>query len=148
MAQPHRRIVGEATDDRPGPVSSEPCPAVLGRLNHPAHSSKEETHVMAAAHNVDLPAVLADRLTTTHPDVLGELLSTFIHTLMGAEADALCGAGYGERSTDGTNSRNGYRHRQFDTPQRQCGSRDPQVAAGLLPAGLAARTPQTVPSGP
>ena len=62
-----------------------------------------------------LPAVLADRLTTTHPDVLRELLATFIHTLMGAEADALCGAGYGERSTERTNQRNGYRHRQFDT---------------------------------
>ncbi len=70
---------------------------------------------MTTAHNIDLPAVLAERLTTTHPDVLRELLATFIHTLMGAEADALCGAGYGERSTERTNSRNGYRHRQFDT---------------------------------
>jgi putative transposase len=47
--------------------------------------------------------------------VLRELLSTFIHTLMGAEADALCGAGYGERSGERTNHRNGYRHREFDT---------------------------------
>ena len=70
---------------------------------------------MTTAHNIDLPAVLAERLTTTHPDVLRELLATFIHTLMGAEADALCGAGYGERSAERTNSRNGYRHRQFDT---------------------------------
>ena len=30
-------------------------------------------------------------MTTAHPDVLCELLSTFIHTLMGAEVDALCG---------------------------------------------------------
>ena len=59
--------------------------------------------------------MLAERLTTCHPDVLRELLATFIHTLMGAEADALCGAGYGERSAERTNSRNGYRHRQFDT---------------------------------
>ena len=70
---------------------------------------------MTTAHNIDLPAVLAQRLTTAHPDVLRELLATFIHTLMGAEADALCGAGYGERSAERTNSRNGYRHRQFDT---------------------------------
>ena len=54
---------------------------------------------MTTAHDIDWPLVLADRLTTTHPDVLRELLSTFIHTLMGAEADALCGAGYGERSS-------------------------------------------------
>ena len=70
---------------------------------------------MTTAHDIDLPTVLAERLTTTHPDVLRELLATFIHTLMGAEADALCGAGYGERSGDRTNQRNGYRHRQFDT---------------------------------
>ena len=70
---------------------------------------------MTTAHDIDWPQVLAERLTTTHPDVLRELLATFIHTLMGAEADALCGAGYGQRSSDRTNSRNGYRHRQFDT---------------------------------
>ena len=70
---------------------------------------------MTAAHDIDLPALLAERLTTTDPDVLRELLSTFIHTLLGAEADALCGAGYGERSPERTNQRNGYRYRQFDT---------------------------------
>ncbi|BBZ43361.1 transposase for insertion sequence element IS1081 [Mycobacterium parmense] len=70
---------------------------------------------MTTAHDIDWPAVLADRLTTTSPDVLRELLATFIHTLMGAEADALCGAGYGQRSSERTNQRNGYRHRQFDT---------------------------------
>ncbi|WP_231913789.1 IS256 family transposase, partial [Rhodococcus sp. LB1] len=49
------------------------------------------------------------------PDLLRSLLSTFIDALMGAEADSLCGAGFGERSEDRTNSRNGYRHRVFDT---------------------------------
>jgi len=57
---------------------------------------------MTTAHDIDWPQVLAERLTTTHPDVLRELLATFIHTLMGAEADALCGAGYGERSAERT----------------------------------------------
>ena len=70
---------------------------------------------MTTAHDIDWPQVLAERLTTTHPDVLRELLATFIHTLMGAEADALCGAEYGQRSTERTNQRNGYRQRQFDT---------------------------------
>ena len=70
---------------------------------------------MTTAHDIDLPTVLAERLTTCHPDVLRELLATFIHTLTGAEADALCGAGYGQRSAERTNQRNGYRHREFDT---------------------------------
>jgi putative transposase len=70
---------------------------------------------MTTVHDIDLPTMLAERLTTTHPDVLRDLLSTFIHTLMGAEADARCGADYGQRSTERTNQRNGYRHREFDT---------------------------------
>src|SRR6266498_2338083 len=34
---------------------------------------------------------------------------------MSAEADAVCGAPYGERSSDRVNRRNGYRPRDFDT---------------------------------
>jgi putative transposase len=43
------------------------------------------------------------------------MLTTFINTLMSAEADAVCGAEYGQRSSDRTNVRNGYRTRDFDT---------------------------------
>src|SRR6478752_1408440 len=87
---------------------------VILRETDQSHSSKG-IHAMTTAHDIDWPQVLAERLTTTHPDVLRELLTTFIHTLMGAEADALCGAGFGERSMARTNQRNGYRRRQFDT---------------------------------
>jgi mutator family transposase len=87
---------------------------VILRETDQSHSSKG-IDAMITAHDIDWPQVLADRLTTTSPDVLRELLATFIHTLMGAEADALCGAGYGQRSLERTHSRNGYRHRQFDT---------------------------------
>jgi putative transposase len=70
---------------------------------------------MTTVHDIDLQQVLTERLTAAHPDVLRDLLSMFIQTLMGAEADGLCGAGYGERSGERTNHRNGYRHREFDT---------------------------------
>ncbi|GER23728.1 hypothetical protein NCCP1664_22230 [Zafaria cholistanensis] len=43
------------------------------------------------------------------------MLTTFINALMSAEADAVCGAEYGARSEERTNSRNGYRYRGFDT---------------------------------
>jgi putative transposase len=43
------------------------------------------------------------------------MLSTFVQALMSAEADAICGAPYGERSPERTNARNGYRTRDFDT---------------------------------
>jgi len=38
---------------------------------------------MTTAHDIDWPQLVAERLTSAHPDVLRELLSMFIHTLMG-----------------------------------------------------------------
>ena len=43
------------------------------------------------------------------------MLSTFVQALMSAEADAICGAPYGERSPERINSRKGHRTRDFDT---------------------------------
>jgi transposase-like protein len=48
-------------------------------------------------------------------DVLRELVKVFAERLMAEEADAICGAGYGERSDERVNRRNGYRERAFDT---------------------------------
>jgi transposase-like protein len=48
-------------------------------------------------------------------DLIREMLKAFAEQLMSAEADALCGAGWGERSEERTNRRNGYRSRAFDT---------------------------------
>ena len=70
---------------------------------------------MTTAHDIDLRQLVEDRLTGASPDLLRELLTMFIHALMSAEADALCGAGYGQRSDERVNVRNGYRHRDFDT---------------------------------
>ena len=63
------------------------------RETYQSHSMKD--HAMTSAHDIDLQQILTDRLTGASPDLLRELLTMFIHTLMGAEADALCGAGYG-----------------------------------------------------
>jgi len=43
------------------------------------------------------------------------MVTTFAEALMGAEADAVCGAPFGERSSERTNTRNGYRRREWDT---------------------------------
>ena len=48
-------------------------------------------------------------------DMVRDMIEGFAQVLMSAEADALCGAGYGERSAQRVNSRNGYRDRRFDT---------------------------------
>ncbi|WP_040712695.1 IS256 family transposase, partial [Nocardia takedensis] len=70
---------------------------------------------MTSVNDIDLPQMLSDRLAAASPDLLQEMLATFIHTLMSAEVDAVCGASYGQRSTGRVNHRNGYRHRDFDT---------------------------------
>ncbi len=61
---------------------------------------------MTASHPIDVEKLLADQLAAASPDLLRSLLSTFIHALMSAEADATCGAGYGERSEARANRRN------------------------------------------
>ncbi|MFL5311280.1 MAG: IS256 family transposase [Myxococcales bacterium] len=70
---------------------------------------------MAAKPSIDPAQVLHEQLESASPDLLRSLLSTFINALMGAEADAICGAGYGQSSPERVNVRNGYRHRDFDT---------------------------------
>ena len=59
---------------------------------------------------------LRKQLEATDDDLLKELLHHTIELLMGAEADALCGAEYRKRCSDRTNRRNGYRPaRDLDT---------------------------------
>jgi hypothetical protein len=70
---------------------------------------------MTSVEPVDPNRSFADQLAASSPDRLRDMLSTFIQSLMSAAADAVCGAGYGERRPERVNSRNGYRHRDFDT---------------------------------
>jgi putative transposase len=71
---------------------------------------------MAAPHSVD-PAQLVSELASASvsPDVLREMITALANALMSAEADQVCGAEYGERSSDRSNQRNGYRAREWDT---------------------------------
>ena len=70
---------------------------------------------MTAVPSIDPARFLHEQLESASPDLLRELLSTFIEVLMSAEADAVCGAPYGASSPERVNVRNGYRHRDFDT---------------------------------
>ena len=70
---------------------------------------------MTAPSSIDPARFLHEHLASASPDLLRSMLTTFINTLMSAEADAVCGAAYGESSPERTNVRNGYRHREFDT---------------------------------
>jgi transposase-like protein len=64
---------------------------------------------------IDPARLLEEQLAQASPDLLRELLTTFLNTLMSAQADSVCGAEYGQSSPDRTNQRNGYRARDFDT---------------------------------
>src|SRR5215217_8616914 len=70
---------------------------------------------MTVRSSIDPARLLEEQLAQASPDLLRELLGTFINTLLSAEADAVCGADYGQSSPERVNSRNGYRHRDFDT---------------------------------
>jgi len=70
---------------------------------------------MTAPSIIDPTEFLHEQLSQASPDLLRQMLTTFINTLMSADADAVCGATWGERSDARTNTRNGYRHRDFDT---------------------------------
>src|SRR5215213_6206170 len=65
--------------------------------------------------SIDLPEFVAEHLRRAEPDLLRNLLQTFVEELMSAEAEAVCGADYGTRSSERMNSRNGYRAREWDT---------------------------------
>lgn len=70
---------------------------------------------MTAVPSIDPARFFGEQLESASPDLLRHLMLTFINALMSAEADATCGAPYGTSSPDRVNSRNGYRHRDFDT---------------------------------
>jgi putative transposase len=71
---------------------------------------------MAASNSVnDVSGWLDERLAAASPDLLRVMVKQFAETLMSAEADTMCGAGYRERSNERVNSRNGYRSRDWDT---------------------------------
>jgi transposase-like protein len=65
--------------------------------------------------SIDPAQLISEHLERAEPDLLRELLRMFVQALMSAEADAACGAEYGTRSPERSNSRNGYRPREFDT---------------------------------
>jgi putative transposase len=70
---------------------------------------------MADITSVDLARLSGDDLEQASPDLLRAMVKTFAEALMGAEADAICGAPYGQPSEDRVNYRNGYRDRRWDT---------------------------------
>ena len=79
---------------------------------------------------MDVTGWLRKQLETASPDLLRAMVQDFAEALMGAEADVLCGAGYGERSLERVNTRNGYRERPWDTRAGTIELAIPKLRAG------------------
>jgi putative transposase len=63
-------------------------------------------------------------------DVVRELLSHVVQRLMDFEIEQRCGAGYGERTDERNNSRNGYRDRVWETRAGSIDLRIPKLRRG------------------
>jgi putative transposase len=72
-------------------------------------------NTVAVPNMMDPREWLAQHLAEADPDLVRSMLQTFVEQLMGAEASAVCNAGYAERTPDRSNVRNGYRQRRWDT---------------------------------
>src|SRR5690348_16784025 len=75
----------------------------------------KEEHSMTALTSVPAGDDFERQLAAADPDMLRLMVKSFAEALMSAEADAACGAEYGQVSPERTNSRNGYRTRGWDT---------------------------------
>jgi putative transposase len=67
------------------------------------------------ANTMDATSWLRKQREDADPDLLRAMVKEMAEALMSADADAVCGAGYGERSPERVNRRNGYRERDWDT---------------------------------
>ena len=85
---------------------------------------------MADITSVDLARRAGENLEQASPDLLRAMVQTFAQALMGAEADALCGAPYGQVSEERVNYRNGYRERRWDTRAGTMDLAIPKLRAG------------------
>lgn len=65
--------------------------------------------------SLNAPEVTRNQLESGDGDVARNLLAAMAQKLMGAKADAMCGADYRTRSDERINQRNGYRNREWDT---------------------------------
>ena len=87
---------------------------------------------MTAVPSIDPARFLTEQLSQASPDLMRDLLTTFVNALLSAQADAVCGAGYGERTPERVNSRNGYRHRDLDTRVGTLDVAVPKLRTGSL----------------
>jgi putative transposase len=89
---------------------------------------------------VDGMETASNAIQTGHAGVLLQTLVRALAAVMEGEASALCGAGYGERSEERSNVRNGYRDRVLETRMGTVDLKIPKLREGsYLPSFLEPR---------
>jgi hypothetical protein len=87
---------------------------------------------MTATPSIELPTWMAEQLSQASPDLLRQMVQIFAEALMSADADAVCGAAYGQRSTERRNTRNGLSVPGLGHPGRQHRAGGAETAGGQL----------------
>ena len=85
---------------------------------------------MIAPDIVGPAGVLDQALGQASPDLMRSLLQTMVNALLSADADAVCGAEYGQAGPEHRTQRNGYRHRDLDTRVRTIDVAVPKLRTG------------------
>lgn len=70
---------------------------------------------MTAPHIIDPAGLLGEALSQASPDLMRSLLQHVINALLSADADAVCGAQWGQQDPQRQAQRNGYSCRPLDT---------------------------------
>ena len=70
---------------------------------------------MTAPHIIDPAGMLGEALSQASPDLMRSLLQHVINALLSADADAVCGARWGQQDPQRHAQRIGYRYRPLDT---------------------------------
>jgi Transposase, Mutator family len=83
-----------------------------------------------APDSLPFAALLEENLASAGPDLLRQMANAFADAMMSADVDAACGASYGMPSEERVNSRNGYRHRQWDTRAGSIDLAIPKIRSG------------------
>ena len=98
---------------------------------------------MTAPHIIDPAGLLGEALSQASPDLMRSLLQHVINALLSADADAVCGAQWGQQDPQRHAQRNGYRYRPPGHQGWHHRRGDPQATLRHLLPTVVAATPQT-----
>ncbi|MFB7668580.1 transposase [Kitasatospora sp. NPDC056138] len=85
---------------------------------------------MTAPDSLPFAALLEENLASASPDLLRAMVKTFAEAMLSADVDRTCGGEYGRPGEERVNSRNGYRHRGWDTRVGTIDLAIPRVRSG------------------